>query len=88
MVTDKQMRRLMKLMQTESRLALVAAKAGMDEKTTRKYRDLGQLPSQVRMPHTWRTREDPFSAVWEGRPAPRLRRIQFWLTTGARKFRS
>ena len=65
MVTDTQVRRLMKLMQTEKSLAVAAAKAGMDEKTGRKYRDLGRLPSEVRPAHTWRTRDDPFAAVWD-----------------------
>ena len=50
MVTDTQVRRLMKLMQMERSLALAAAKAGMDEKTARKYRDLGRLPSEVKAP--------------------------------------
>jgi hypothetical protein len=37
----------------------------MDEKTARKYRRLGRLPSEVKEPHVWRTREDPFEAVWD-----------------------
>jgi len=41
-----------------------ASKAGMDEKTARKYRKLGKLPSEVKADHTWRTREDPFVDVW------------------------
>ena len=57
MVTDKQVRRLMKLIKTEKTLATAAAKAGMDEKTARKYRRLGRLPSEVKVEHTWRTRE-------------------------------
>lgn len=65
MVTDKQVRRLMMLMKTEKTLAGAAAKAGMDEKTARKYRDLGRLPSQLAPQHTWRTRPDPFAGVWE-----------------------
>jgi hypothetical protein len=36
MVTDAQVRRLMRMIQTEPTLALAAAKAGMDEKTARK----------------------------------------------------
>lgn len=64
MVTDAQVRRLMKLTQTEETLALAAAKAGMDEKTARKYRGTGRLPSQQRVEHTWRTRPDPFADVW------------------------
>ncbi len=64
MVTDIQVRRLMKLIQTEATLAVAAAKAGMDEKTARKYRGTGRLPSQHRVEHTWRTRPDPFADVW------------------------
>lgn len=45
MVTDQQVRKLMKLIQSEESLALAAAQAGMDEKTARKYRRSGQLPS-------------------------------------------
>ena len=65
MVTDKQVRRLMMLMKTEKTLSSAAAKAGMDEKTARKYRDLGRLPSEIKVEHTWRTRPDPFAEVWE-----------------------
>jgi hypothetical protein len=39
-------------------------KAGMDEKTARKYRRLGKLPSELDTAHTWRTRKDPFEDVW------------------------
>jgi hypothetical protein len=45
-------------------LAAAAAKADMDEKTARKYRNLGKLPSEIKVEHTWRTREDPFADVW------------------------
>jgi hypothetical protein len=61
MVTDQQVRKLMSLMQTHT-LSTAAAKAGMDEKTARKYRNLGQLPSDLKTPRTWRTRKDPFTA--------------------------
>src|SRR6188474_2263225 len=64
MVTDRQFRRLRKLLQSETTLANAADKAGVDEKTARKYRDSDRLPSQRRIPHTWRTREDPFQDVW------------------------
>ena len=43
MVTDRQVRRLFGLVQTERTLAMAAAKAGMDEKTARKYRRSGRL---------------------------------------------
>ncbi len=52
MVTDAQVRMLMKLVQTEETLALAAAKAGMDDKTARTYRRAGQLPSQLQAEHT------------------------------------
>jgi ribosomal protein S21 len=54
----------MKLSQTENRLAVAAAKAGMDEKTARKWRRLGHLPSKPREPRQYRTRLDPFAGVW------------------------
>ncbi len=65
MVTDRQVRRLMKLIKRNKILAVAAAKSGIDEKTARKYRRLGKLPSEVKVAHTWRTREDPFADVWE-----------------------
>jgi len=45
-------------------LAAAAAKADMDEKTARKFRQLGKLPSELRVEHIWRTREDLFADVW------------------------
>ena len=65
MVTDKQVRRLFTLMHTEKSQAAGAMKAGMDVKTARKYRRLGKLPSELREPRRWRTREDPFAQVWD-----------------------
>src|SRR4051794_6142102 len=64
MVTDEQILRLRKALQKGMSLSLAAAKAGMDRQTARKYRRLARLPSEVRMEHTWRTREDPFEGVW------------------------
>jgi len=65
MVTDRQVKRLMKLLKRERSLAVAAAKADMDEKTARKYRRLGKLPSEVKVEHSWRTREDLFADVWQ-----------------------
>lgn len=64
MITDKQVRRLMKLMQEEKTLAMAASKAGMDEKTARKYLSNGKLPSQCMVEHDWRTRKNPFEEEW------------------------
>jgi hypothetical protein len=65
MVTDQQVRKLMKLIAAGEPLGQAALKAGMDLKTARKYRRSGQLPAAGQQPHTWRTRADPFAAVWE-----------------------
>lgn len=65
MVTDRQVKKLKKLLQTEATLRQAADKAGMDEKTARKYRRSGKLPSEMKHPRTWRTRKDPFIAFWE-----------------------
>ena len=65
MVTDRQVRRLMELDAKGEKLGTAAAKCGMNEKTARKYRRLRRLPSQVKTPHLWRTRDDPFAEVWE-----------------------
>jgi len=64
MVTNRQVRRLMEMLGKGKDLAVAAAKADMDEKTARKYRQLGKLPSELKVEHTWRTREDPFVDVW------------------------
>jgi hypothetical protein len=64
MVTDRQYGRLMKLIQQEPSLATAAAKAGMDEQTARKYRELGKLPSQTKPERTWKTRKDAVASVW------------------------
>ena len=66
MVTDSQIRRLKKLSNTESSAEIAAAKAGMDPKTARKYLRSGKLPTEMRGDRSWRTREDPFTEVWEG----------------------
>jgi hypothetical protein len=55
----------MELLGKGKSLSAAAAKADMDEKTARKYRDLGKLPSEMKVDHTWRTREDSFNEVWE-----------------------
>jgi hypothetical protein len=65
MVTDLQVRTLMKHLSSGMPLTKAALKVGIDVKTARKYRDAGGLLRPERAPHTWRTREDPFAAVWE-----------------------
>lgn len=66
MITDNQARKLMKYLQEKRPIGVAAAKSGMDEKTARKYRDHGRLPSELKAERirTWRTRDDPFEDVW------------------------
>lgn len=66
MVTDQQVRRLMKLNQIEKNLSVAAAKSGMSEDTARKYQRLRKLPSQCKEFRIWRTRKDPFEDDWNG----------------------
>jgi hypothetical protein len=65
MVTENQVRRLRKLSNTEKNQEIAASKAGMDPKTARRYLALNRLPSEVKKERHWRTREDPFSEVWD-----------------------
>lgn len=64
MVTDRQVKRLWQALSSGKTLAQAADKANMDEKTARKYRRLGRLPSEVASERTWRTRKDPFAEAW------------------------
>src|SRR5688572_11171888 len=67
MVTDHQVRKLMKLITRGEPLETAALKAGMSENTARQYRHAGAPPSELRAaqpPRAGRTREDPFAAVW------------------------
>src|SRR5260370_11606475 len=43
---------------------VAAARAGMSEHTARRYERAGKLPSQLKRPRTWRTRENPFEDDW------------------------
>ncbi len=66
MITDQQVRRLFKLIQTEKNFGIAAMKAGMDEKTARKYRRKGKLPGDLQQEHSWQTHKDAFEDVWDG----------------------
>ena len=64
--TDRQVRCLRALLKTGTSLKAAAMRVDMDEKTARKYRTGGKLPSEIDVwPRMWRTREDPFAEVWE-----------------------
>lgn len=65
MVTDNQVRILMELINKEKTLKTAAAKASMSEKTARKYRRTGKLPSQCKAVHDWPTHDDAFKSDWQ-----------------------
>ena len=88
MVTDEEAKRLWQALSSGKSLAQSAARANMDEKTARKYRRLGRLPSEVVPERTWRTREDPFVEVWpevhellEDAPGLEAKTLFAWLQT-------
>ena len=63
-VSDAQVRKLMAELEKHGEIGKAAMRAGMDRKTARKFRDTGKLPSELKTPRTWRTREDPFDEDW------------------------
>lgn len=64
MTQDGQVRKLRALLSEGVSLRVAAWKTGMDEKTARKYRRVGRMPSELSERHWWRTRPDPFADVW------------------------
>ncbi len=43
---------------------IAAARAGIGERTARKYEQAAALPSQLKRLHDWKTRSDPFEEDW------------------------
>lgn len=72
MVTDKQVKLLRKERMSGKTQKAAAAAAGMSERTARSW-EKGPLPSQRKRRRSWRTRRDPFEAVWESEVVPLLR---------------
>jgi hypothetical protein len=72
MVTDAQVRLLRKKMAEGKTMLTAAAAAGMSERSAYVWKD-GSLPSDRKGPRSWRTRPDPFEAVWETEIVPLLR---------------
>ena len=65
MTQDAQVRKLFSLLAAGHSLRVSSLKTGMTVKTARKYRKAERMPSELSARHDWRTRVDPFSAVWE-----------------------
>ncbi len=61
----------MKYLREKSTLGIAASKTGMDEKTDRKYRDLGKLPSEIKAEaYGLGKREKTYLKGFGGKPAP------------------
>jgi hypothetical protein len=71
MVTDAQVGVLRRKRMAGKTQEAAAASAGMSVRSARKW-ERGLYPSQRRRPRTWRTREDPFGAVFESEVVPLL----------------
>src|SRR5256885_13985723 len=64
MKKDTEVKLLMQERRKGTPQRLAAARAGMSERTARKYEQAGQLPSHLKRPHTWATRTNPFEDHW------------------------
>jgi hypothetical protein len=73
MVSDAQVRLLRRTRMDGKTQAAAAATAGMSLRTAREW-DTGPIPSVTKQPRDWRTRPDPFTAVWLTEIEPLLHR--------------
>src|SRR5579859_2471803 len=64
MKNDKEVRRYMQERSKGVSQQRAAARSGMSERTARKYEKARQLPSQLKRPHDWATRGNPFEQDW------------------------
>ena len=71
MVTDAQVQLLRRKIVEGKTIAAAAAAAGMSERSGRAWK-AGPLPSGTKEPRGWRTRADPFSAIWDTEVVPEL----------------
>lgn len=71
-VTEQQIRVYMSHRRAGKKQITAAAKAGLSERTARRV-EQGQ-GGRTRQPRHWRTRADPFAAVWESEVVPELER--------------
>lgn len=72
MITTAQVRLLRKRLMEGKTQEAAAASADMSVRSARKW-DSGPLPSAVEKTRTWRTRSDPFEAVWDSDIVPLLK---------------
>lgn len=64
-VSDKQVKKLRRLLQMGKNLEEAAILVNMSDNTARKYRDSDTLPSENPSQRQHRTRKNPFDEVWE-----------------------
>lgn len=79
--TDRQVRIMMKELSKQGNQGVAAAKAGVCRQTAAKYSRLGKLPSALKRGRTWRTRPDPFAAVWPAVEARLREEPGLWVRT-------
>src|ERR1700724_4594339 len=72
MVTDAQVRLMRQKRMDGKTQAAAAAASGMSLRSAREW-DTGPAPSATKQPRDWRTRPDPFGAVWVSDVEPLLR---------------
>ena len=63
MIKETQYRTLIKEFNKSGEITMSSMKSGMTRKTGSKYLKRGKSPDELRQPHTWRTRPDPFAYV-------------------------
>src|SRR5438552_12884378 len=71
MLTDAQVRLLRKKVKEKKTIATAAAAADMSERSAYTWK-AGALPSETKEERHWRTRPDPFEAVWDAEVVPLL----------------
>ena len=71
MVTDEQVRLLRTKMTEGKTMVTAAASAGLSERSAYVWKE-GALPSETKVPRSWRTRPDPFAAIWQTEVVPLL----------------
>jgi len=74
MITIRQYQRLVYEHNKRANMTQSAMKASVCRNTARKYIKSGKSPAEQRKPHTWRTRPDPFSDVWDEQIVPMLKK--------------
>src|SRR5258708_32694822 len=72
MVTDAQVGLMRQKGMDGKTQEAAAAASGMSLRTAREW-DTGPVPSATKQPRDWRTRPDPFGAVWDKDVEPLLR---------------